>query len=60
MSPDTAADAAAAMAIHPAHHGRLEDLDQSMVNVLVWPELRFVNDSPFTGALIVPLFLFGF
>ncbi len=45
-----APDAPAAVVIHTAHEGRLEHLDECVVNVLVRPLCRLADDAPFSGA----------
>lgn len=53
----TIADTTTAMPVHSTHHGWLENLHKRMVYILIRPQLWFVDDTPFSGALIIPLLL---
>ena len=50
----SAADAPAAIRVHAAHHRPLQGLYQSMVDVLVGPQLRLIDVSPLARALVPP------
>ena len=50
----SAADAPAAIRVHAAHHRPLQGLHQSVMDVLVGPQLRLVDVSPLARALVPP------
>ncbi len=47
---------AAAERIHPPHHRRLKSLYENVVDVLIGPESRFRNITPFFGVPVIPSF----
>lgn len=49
-----AANTSATIRVHPAHKDRLDCLDQSMMDILVWPLTRLVNIPPLLRARVIP------